>query len=119
MAKMLFTISKGIQDGMMVARAFHFAKVAKEKGHDVSIFLLEDGVFWAQFGISDDFSTTTRETMKAQLDYLSKNGTPIYVCKACVDKRLLDPEEFITGCELKAAPEYIDLLAEHDKTFMI
>lgn len=119
MAKMLFTISKGMQDALMVARAFHFAKVAKEKGHEVTVFLLEDGVFWVQFGMTDDFTTTTRESMKTQVDYLSNNGVKIYVCKACVDKRLLDPEEFITGCELKAAPEYIELLAEHDSTFMI
>jgi len=119
MAKMLFTISKGMDAGLMVSRAFHFAKVAKEKGHDVSIFLLEDGVYWAQFGMTDDFITTTREAMKEQVAYLSANGVTFYVCKACVDKRLLDPDEFITGCELKAAPEYIDLLAEHDNSFMI
>ena len=57
MAKMLFTISKGMDSGLMVSRAFHFAKVAKEKGHDVTIFLLEDGVYWAQFGMTDDFIT--------------------------------------------------------------
>ncbi len=119
MAKMLFTISKGMEGAQMVSRGFHFAKVAKEKGHDVSIFLLEDGVLWAQFGMTEDFVTTTRETMKEQVDYLSENGVPFYVCKACVDKRFLDPDEFITGSELKAAPEFIDLLADHDKHFMI
>ncbi len=119
MAKMLFTISKGMEGGQMVARAFHFAKVAKEKGHEVTIFLLEDGVYWAQFGMTDDFITTTREKMKEMVDYLSNNGVMFYVCKACVDKRLLDPDEFITGCELKAAPEYIDLMAEHERTFMV
>lgn len=119
MAKMLFTISKGMEGAQMIARAFHFAKVAKEKGHDVTIFLLEDGVYWAQFGMTDDFITTTRESMKEMVDYLSNNGVTFYVCKACVDKRLLDPDEFITGCELKAAPEYIDLLAENDSNFTI
>ena len=119
MAKMLFTISKGMDSGLMVARAFHFAKVAKEKGHEVTIFLLEDGVYWAQFGMTDDFTTTTRESMKEQVDYLSENGVKFYVCKACVDKRLLDPDEFITGSELKAAPEYIELLAENESNFMV
>ncbi|MFC1524471.1 DsrE family protein [Thermodesulfobacteriota bacterium] len=119
MAKMLFTVSKGMEDALMVARTFHFAKVAKEKGHEVSIFLLEDGVLWAQFGMTEDFTTTTRESMKEQVNYLSDNGVTFYVCKACVDKRLLDPDEFITGCELKAAPEYIDLIAEHDSNFMV
>lgn len=119
MAKMLFTISKGMENALMVARAFHFAKVAKEKGHEVTIFLLEDGVYWAQFGMTEDFTTSTRESMKDQVDYLSNNGVTFYVCKACVDKRLLDPEEFITGCELKAAPEYIDLLAANDSNFTI
>lgn len=116
---MLFTISKGMDSALMVARAFHFAKVAKEKGHEVTIFLLEDGVYWAQFGMTDDFTTTTRESMKEQVDYLSENGVMFYVCKACVDKRLLDPDEFITGSELKAAPEYIELLAENDSNFMV
>lgn len=119
MAKMLFTISKGMENAIMVARAFHFAKVAKEKGHEVSIFLLEDGVYWAQFGMTEGFSTSTHESMKEQVDYLSNNGVTFYVCKACVDKRLLDPDDFITGCELKAAGEYVDLMAENDNNFVV
>ncbi len=118
MARLLFTISKGMNDVTLAARAFHFAKVAREKGHEVTLFLLEDGVIWAVWGMAQDLKTLTGEDLRELIDYLSQNGARIYVCKACADKRFLDPEDFVEGAELKGAPEYIDLVVEHDQVLI-
>lgn len=41
----LFILSS--DDSNKVTRCFQFAKIAHSKGHDVNIFLIDDGVIWA------------------------------------------------------------------------
>ena len=48
MAKMLFIISNGFEKAGRATLAFQFAKVAREKGHDVKVFLIGDAIHWAQ-----------------------------------------------------------------------
>lgn len=82
MQKMLFIISKGFEKAGGATRAFQFAKIAKEKGHDVKVFLTDDAINWAQFGMADTAKALTGEEMKPFIDYLVENGAPIYACKA-------------------------------------
>ena len=82
MEKMLFIISKGFEKAGGATRAFQFAKIAKEKGHDVKVFLVDDAVNWAQFGMADTAKALTGEEMKPLIDYLAGHKAPIYACKA-------------------------------------
>jgi len=82
MQKMLFIISKGFEKAGGATRAFQFAKIAKEKGHDVKVFLTDDAINWAQFGMADTAKALTGEEMKPFIDYLVEKGAPIYACKA-------------------------------------
>ena len=82
MTKMLFIISKGFEKAGGATRAFQFAKIAKEKGHDVKVFLVDDAVNWAQFGMADTAKALTGEEMKPLIDYLTEHKAPIYACKA-------------------------------------
>ena len=49
MKKLLFVISNGFEKAGRATRAFQFAQVACEKGHDVKVFLVDDAIHWAQF----------------------------------------------------------------------
>ena len=82
MAKMLFIISNGFEKAGRATRAFQFAKVAQEKGHDVKVLLIDDAIHWAQFGMAEGGRASTGEEMKPFIDYLSEHGAPIYACKA-------------------------------------
>jgi len=82
MSKMLFIISNGFEKAGRATRAFQFAKVAKEKDHDVKVFLIDDAVHWAQLGMAEGARAMTGEEMKPLIHYLLENGAPIYACKA-------------------------------------
>jgi len=82
MSKMLFIISNGFEKAGRATRAFQFAKVAKEKEHEVKVFLIDDAVHWAQLGMAEGARASTGEEMKPLINYLLESGAPIYACKA-------------------------------------
>ena len=82
MEKMLFIISKGFEKAGAATRAFQFAKIAREKGHQVKVFLIDDAVSWAQFGMAETAKALTGEEMKPLIDYLLGNDAELYACKA-------------------------------------
>ncbi len=82
MAKMLFIISNGFEKAGRATRAFQFAKVACEKGHQVKVFLVDDAIHWAQFGMAEGARASTGEEMKPFIDYLAERGADIIACKA-------------------------------------
>ncbi|MGD2126549.1 MAG: DsrE family protein [Desulfobacteraceae bacterium] len=82
MAKMLFIISNGFEKAGRATRAWQFAKLAREKDHDVRVFLIDDAVHWAQLGMAEGARAVTGEEMKPFIDHLLDNQTPVYACKA-------------------------------------
>jgi predicted peroxiredoxin len=82
MSKMLFIISNGFEKAGRATRAFQFAKVAKEKGHDVKVFLIDDAIHWAQLGMAEGARAVTGEEMKPFIDYLLASRTEVVACKA-------------------------------------
>ena len=82
MSKMLYIISNGFEKAGRATRAFQFAKIAREKGHDVKVFLIDDAIHWAQLGLAEGARASTGEEMKPFIDYLLQNDATIYACKA-------------------------------------
>jgi predicted peroxiredoxin len=82
MGRMLFIISNGFEKAGRATRAFQFAKVALEKGHDVKVFLVDDAIHWAQLGMAEGVRASTGEEMKPFIDYLMGHGAEIFACKA-------------------------------------
>ncbi len=82
MSNMVFIISNGFEKAGRATRAFQFAKVAKEKGHEVKVFLVDDAIHWAQLGMAEGVRAATGEEMKPFIDYLVKNNAEIIACKA-------------------------------------
>jgi uncharacterized protein involved in oxidation of intracellular sulfur len=79
---MLFIISNGFEKAGRATRALQFAKVAREKGHDVKVFLVDDAIHWAQLGMAEGARASTGEEMKPFIDYLMEHDSPVYACKA-------------------------------------
>ena len=112
MEKFLFVISKGFEKSGGAVRAMQFVSLAVEKGKDVEVFLIDDAIHWAQLGMAEGIRSSTGEHMKDLLDQIGKNGTPIYVCKACADKRLVSPDELVPNSELAGAPILVDKMID-------
>ena len=112
MEKFVFVVSKGLEKSGAATRAMQFASIAAEKGHHVEIFLIEDAVHWAQLGMADGIRSPTGEHMKDLLDKLIGNKTPIHVCEACADKRLISPDECITGSVISGGGVLVDMMTD-------
>ncbi|MFW6055445.1 MAG: DsrE family protein [Thermodesulfobacteriota bacterium] len=74
MANFLFILSK---DGNEEAtRCFQFAKVARDKGHTVDMFLIDDGVMWADKNRDLSQRTTTGDSPGDYLPALVDSEVP-------------------------------------------
>jgi predicted peroxiredoxin len=112
MAKFLFVLSRGMEDPIRSTRCIQFAKVAREMGHEVTVFLVEDGVMIAKIGIADNIKSPTGDELKGHLDYLVKEQVPILVCTPCANARHLGPDDLVNSARLDTAKTLITLAAE-------
>ena len=77
MAKITIYLKRGDVDA--ATRAFQMAKVAHSQGHKTSLFMSDDGVYWADKTRSLDEKTGTKDTAGEFLPYLVENEVPVYV----------------------------------------
>jgi predicted peroxiredoxin len=112
MSKLLFVMSQGLEKAGGATRTIQFASIAAEKGNQVEVVLVDDAVYWALFGMAEGIRSTTGDNMKELLDTLIELKAPIYICKACADKRLLDPDDCLPGTEIKPGPDLVDKMAD-------
>lgn len=112
MEKFLFVLSRGLEDPTRATRAFQLAKVAKEKGHEVNIFLVDDAVAYAVLGLADNVKAPTGDEAKPYLDYLILNEVAFYICTPCARIRQYSEDDYIKGATLSTAAHLIDLATE-------
>ena len=77
MANFLFVLSR--DDNQAATRCFQFAKIAHSGGHKVNLFLIDDGVLWADVTRDLAENTATGDCPKDYLPYLVENEIPIGV----------------------------------------
>lgn len=75
----MFVLTRGLEDPTRVTRTLQLAKVAKENGNEVNIFLTDDAVLLAKPGISDHIKAPTGDEANDYFSYLLENKVPIYV----------------------------------------
>ncbi len=114
MQKLLFILSKGFEKSGGATRAVQLAAIAAEQGAQVELFLIDDAIHWAQLGMAEGIRSSTGEHMKDLLDQLMAAGSPIYVCKACADKRLVSPDELIAGASIEGASVLVGKMTDSD-----
>jgi tRNA 2-thiouridine synthesizing protein D len=77
MANFLFVLSQDNVD--KATRCFQFSKIAHSKGHKVNIFLIDDGVKWADSTRNRAEKSVTGDCPGDYLPYLVENEIPIGV----------------------------------------
>jgi uncharacterized protein involved in oxidation of intracellular sulfur len=110
MQKFLFVMSKGFEKAGGATRALQFAAIAAEMDKHVEIFLIDDAIHWAQIGMAEGIRSSTGEHMKDLLDKLISHKTPIHVCKACADKRLISDDELVEGAFISAGTALVSMM---------
>lgn len=77
MANFLFVLSR--DNNQAATRCFQFAQIAHSKGHQVNLFLIDDGVMWADSSRDLTTNTPTGDCPNDYLPYLVDNEVPVGV----------------------------------------
>ncbi len=112
MAKFLFVLGSGLSNSNSPTRCVQFAQVARQEGHDVSIFLIDEGVIFARQGVAENVVAPTGEEMNIAMEYLLREKVPIYVCTPCARARGITEDVLLEGAEYAVAKKLIELAAE-------
>ncbi|HTY25615.1 MAG TPA: DsrE family protein [Desulfomonilaceae bacterium] len=112
MAKFLFILGSGLGNSNSPTRCVQFAQVARQEGHDVSIFLIDEGVIFARQGVTENVVAPTGEEMNIAMEYLLREKVPIYVCTPCAKARGITEDVLLEGAEYAVAKKLIELAAE-------
>lgn len=107
----LIVLSCGTDNPNRATRGLFLAMVAHKEGKNASIFLLDDGVFLAKKGITDNIRSATGDAADDHLAYLQANGIPILACTPCVKSRFSE-DELIEGAKLATGGELIKLACD-------
>ncbi|HHD63680.1 MAG TPA: sulfur reduction protein DsrE [Desulfobulbaceae bacterium] len=110
MANFLFVLRS--DDNEKATRCFQFAKIAHAKGHQVNLFLIDNGVDWAISDKDGSIRTTTGDCVDDYLPYLIENEVTTGVCTPCAQNRNLDEAQFNSNMVLDGGPHLIDMAAE-------
>jgi len=113
--KFLFVLSRGPQDPTRAVRCFQFAKIAAEKGHEVTVFLVDDAVYFANLGMAERVKCPTGDELLPYLKVLQEKGK-ILVCKPCAATRMIGEDDLPGGFAISTGVTLIDL-AEDAKVF--
>lgn len=109
MKKMIFVLSR--DDSEAATRCFLFARIAHESGHDVTIFLIDGGVWWADRERDCTARCDTGDCVQDHLPYLVENNISIGVCLPCAKGRELSEEQFHPNMRLAKGKELIEMVA--------
>ena len=109
---LLVILSCGTDNPNRATRAAFLATVAHKEGRNVTLFLLDDGVFLAKKGIATNLRAATGDSCDDHLAYLEAQGVPILACTPCVKARQIDESELIEGARLGTGVELVHLAGD-------
>lgn len=79
MADFLFVLTRGLEDPTRSTRCLQLAHMAKQEGHQVKVFLTDDGVWLAKRGLAENVVAPTGDDVNTYLEHLKQAQVPIYV----------------------------------------
>jgi uncharacterized protein involved in oxidation of intracellular sulfur len=107
--RVLIVLSCGTDNPNRATRALFFAMVAKKKGKDVSVFLLDEAVYLAKRGIIEHLQAATGDSADDHMHYLQEFGVPLLVCIPCAVTRQVAEADLIKGARMAKGDELIEL----------
>ena len=116
MARFLFVLGTGPHDPSKPTRCTMIAAAAKQRGHEVNIFLTDEAVIFGKRGMADYVVSMAGDEMKEYLDILVAENVPVYVCRPCAEVREVKEEDLIETAEIADADILVSL-AEDSQIF--
>ena len=106
------TISCGTDSPNRATRGLFLAAVAQKKGKNVTVFLLDDGVYLARQGVTETLRAATGDSADDSMMHLQAHNVPILVCTPCAKSRFINEEDLAESCRMATGVELIDLLSD-------
>jgi predicted peroxiredoxin len=110
--RLLVVLNHGTDHPSKATRAFQMAKIAKEKGAEVTLFLVDEAVYLAKAGVADTVKAPTGDELKTYRAFLQDQAVDVLVCTPCAKARGIDQDELIKGARLETGATLIDLALE-------
>lgn len=107
--RVLIILSCGTDNPNRATRALFFAMVAKKKGRDVAVFLLDEAVYLAKHGIVEHLRAATGDSADDHLTFLQEYDVPLLVCTPCAVTRQIQETDLVRGARFAKGDELIDL----------
>lgn len=108
----LITIACGTDNPNRATRGLFLASVAQKKGKNVTVFLLDDGVYLARKGVTEHLKAATGDSADDSMAHLQAHEVPILVCTPCATARFIGKEDLAESCRMATAAELIDLVCD-------
>jgi predicted peroxiredoxin len=110
--KFLFVLTRGPEDPTRAVRCFQFAKIAADKGHEVTMFLVDDAAYFTNLGLTERVKAPTGDELITYWKFLVEKKVRFLVCKPCAESRLIAEEDLPPGLAIGTGVTLIDLAAE-------
>ncbi|MCP3875760.1 MAG: sulfur reduction protein DsrE [Desulfobacteraceae bacterium] len=108
----LITIACGTDNPNRATRGLFLAAIAQKQGKNVSVFLLDEGVYLARKGAAENIKAATGDSADDSLAHLQATGVPILVCTPCAKSRFIEEQDLAESCRMATAGELIDLACD-------
>ena len=108
----VITVACGTDDPNRATRAIHLATVAHREGKNVTLFLLDEGVYLAKKGLIDNLKSATGDVADDLMTYLQGHGVPVLACTPCAKARGITENDLIDGARMGTAVELIHLACD-------
>lgn len=108
----VITLACGTNDTNRSTRAVFLAMAAHKEGKNVTMFLLDEGVFMARKGMTEHVRAATGDSADDHITYLQANEVPILVCTPCAVSRQITEDDLIEGARMATAGELIKLACD-------
>jgi predicted peroxiredoxin len=99
----------------MATLPFMAAKVAKEQGHEVVLWLWNEAVTLGRKGTADHVTGVNLTPLKDLLAAVQAADIPIWGCGACAVARQIGAGDLVAGATIKGMSDYIKAVAERER----
>jgi len=114
MGKFTVVISEAPYGREKAYTALRFAISSLVDGHEVNLFLVQDGVFVGLNGQGPKQFPNHFELLKSFIE----EGGKLRICGVCIDARGVNKDDLIDGAEVVGMHEFVEWVAESEKVLM-
>ena len=112
MARLLYVLTHSTDEPERATAALGAAAAAAKHGHEVALWLTDEGVRLGVRGVVETIAAPPRRGALESLGLLVEAGAPLYCPRACFTLREFDEEQLREGARLAPQHALADLVAE-------